>query len=97
MEGGTTFYFVTDGIESAVQQAKKAAGDRDISVHGGANTIQQCLAAGHVDELQISVAPMLLGGGERLLDNLDGSKIKLEHVRTIGTPEATHLKYRVIK
>ncbi len=97
MEGGTTFYFVTDGIESALKQAKKAAGDKDISIHGGAKTIQQYLAAGHVDEMQLSVAPMLLRGGERLLDNLDGRDIKLELIRTIATPEATHLKYRVVK
>jgi dihydrofolate reductase len=97
MEGGTTFHFVTDGIQSALKQAKEAAGSKDIAAFGGANTIQQYLAAGHVDELQLSVVPMLLGGGERLLDNLDGSGIKLELVRTIASPDVTHLKYRVPK
>jgi len=96
MEGGTTFYFVTEGIVSALQQAKKAAGNKDISIHGGAKTIQQYLAAGHVDELQLSIAPMLLAGGERLLDNVNGRNIRLEHLRTLATPEATHVKYRVI-
>jgi len=94
-EGGTTFTFVTDGIESAVTQAKAAAGDKDISVAGGADVIQQCINAGLLDELQIHVAPVLLHGGVRLLENL--SDIKLEKIRVIDTPAVTHLKFRIVK
>ena len=94
-EGGTTFTFVTDGIESAMAQAKAAAGDKDISVAGGADVIQQCINAGLLDELQIHVAPVLLHGGVRLLENL--SNIKLEKIRVIDTPAVTHLKFRIVK
>jgi dihydrofolate reductase len=95
MEGGTTFYFVTDGIESAFEQAKEAAGDKNISIHGGASAIQQYLAAGYVDEIDFNVAPILLGSGERPLDNLGDKLPELTLERTIGTPEVTHLKYSV--
>jgi dihydrofolate reductase len=97
MEGGTTFYFVTDGIASALRQARKAAGDKDIQVAGGAKAVQQYLAAGLLDEIDIHVVPNLLRGGERLLDNLGGSSVALEPVRTIVGPGVTHLKYRVVK
>jgi dihydrofolate reductase len=97
MEGGTTFTFVTDGIESALEQAKEAAGGKDISLGGGADVAQQYLKAGLIDEMQISIAPVLLGGGTRLLDNLTGAEVKLEPIRVIGAPEVTHLQYRVVK
>ena len=85
--------YVTDGIESAMAQAKAAAGDRNVQVHG-AYTAQRALEAGVVDELQIHVIPVLFGGGRRLFDVL-GSRIELEIIRVIDTPEATHLRYRV--
>jgi dihydrofolate reductase len=96
MQGGTTFYFVTDGIESALRQAKDAAGGRDVSLAGGANVAQQYLAAGLLDELQLSVVPMLLGGGTRLFDNLAGADAKLEQLRAVEAPGVTHLKYRAL-
>lgn len=94
-EGGTSFIFATEGLESALSQAKKAAGDKDVSVAGGANTIQQFMNAGLLDELQIHVVPILLGGGTRLFDNLGGTK--LEKVRVIDSPLVTHLKFRIKK
>lgn len=94
-EGGTSFTFVTDGIQSALSQAKKAAGDKDISIAGGANAIQQFIKVGLVDELQIHMVPVLLGGGTRLLDNLGDSK--LEKMRVIDSPLVTHLKFRLKK
>ena len=95
MEGGTTFHFVTDGIEAALARARSAAGQRDVLIAGGASVIQQHLAARLVDEFQISLVPLLLGDGERLLENLDGS-IGLEQVEGIEAPRVTHLKYRCI-
>jgi dihydrofolate reductase len=97
MDGGTTFHFVTDGIESALAQAQAAAGDKDISLAGGADVVQQYLAAGLVDELQVDIAPVLLGGGTRLLDNLAGAGVTLEQVRTVSTDDVTHIKYRVLR
>jgi dihydrofolate reductase len=97
VKGGTTFIFVTDGIESALEQAKAAAGDKDVSVAGGAKTIQQYLSAGLVDEMQIHVAPMLLGGGIRLFDDLGAQQLKLEKTRVVESPEVTHLKFRVVR
>jgi dihydrofolate reductase len=97
VKGGTTFTFVTDGIESALEQAKAAAGDKDVSVAGGAKTIQQYLSAGLVDEMQIHVAPMLLGGGIRLFDNLGAEQIEVEGTRVVESPAVTHLKFRVVK
>jgi dihydrofolate reductase len=85
--------YVTDGIESAMAQAKAAAGDRDVLVHG-AYTAQHALQASVLDELQIDQAPVLLGGGRRLFDVLP-SRVELEIVRVIDTPEATHIRYRV--
>lgn len=95
MAGGTTFTFVTDGIESAHEQAMDAAGGKDVLLAGGAAIAQQFLAAGLVDEMQLHVAPLLLGAGARLLDNLSGSAPALELVRTVVAPDVTHLKYRV--
>jgi dihydrofolate reductase len=94
--GGTTYTFVTDGIESALRQARAAAGDKDVQVAGGANVIQQSLNAGLLEELQIHVVPILLGGGVRLLDNLDTERPALELTRVADSPAVTHLRYRVV-
>jgi dihydrofolate reductase len=95
MEGGTTFIFVTDGIESALQQAIQAAAGRDVLIGGGANVLQQSLAAGLVDEFELHIVPILLGGGERLLESV--GNLQLEQVRAIEAPGVTHIKYRVLK
>jgi dihydrofolate reductase len=97
MEGGTTFEFVNDGIEAALERARAAAGERDVVIAGGADVAQQYLRAGLVDEFQVSVAPVLLGGGVRLLDGLGNDEIALEADRVVHTPEATHLRYRVVR
>src|SRR5262245_13029620 len=93
LEGGTTFHFVTDGIEAALERAANAAGDRDVSVGGGAATIQQYLRAGLVDEMAVHVVPVLLGGGERLFDNLDGGPPGYECVDLVSSPAAAHFTY----
>jgi dihydrofolate reductase len=93
LEGGTTFHFVTDGIESALEQARAAAGGKDVSVGGGANVVQQYLAAGLLDEMLISVVPVLLGGGARLFDNLDAPRPRLRQVEAIAAPGVTHIRY----
>jgi dihydrofolate reductase len=95
MEGGTSFHFVTDGIESALQQAEAAAGGGDVRLGGGASAAQQYLAAGLLDELQLNVVPILLGDGERLFDNVTGGDFALEPVKALGTSEVTHIRYRV--
>lgn len=92
MEGGTTFVFVTDGIESALEQARAAAGAMDVALAGGAQTAQQYLAAGLVDEMQLHVAPILLGGGERLFDNV-ADLHGLELVQTVAAPDVVHMKF----
>ena len=92
-EGGTTFTFVTDGIESALEQAREAAGGKDVSLGGGAEAAQQYLAAGLVDEMEISLVPIFLGDGERLLEGLGPGRPKLTHTRTIAAPGVTHLKF----
>ena len=97
MEGGTTFHFVTDGIESALEQAKQAAGDADVSLGGGGSVVHQYLAAGLLDEVQVNLVPVFLGSGTRLFDGLEGSEVEIEQMRVIETPEVTHLKYRVVK
>ena len=95
MEGGTTFTFVTDGIASALEQARVAAGEKNVAIAGGASVAQQYLAAGLLDELQIHVAPVLLGGGVRLFaDGASGPD--LEATRVIQSPTVTHLRYRVL-
>jgi dihydrofolate reductase len=94
--GSTTFTFVTDGIESALEQAKEAAGEEDVSMGGGADIAQQYLAAGLMDELQLNVVPVLLGSGTRLLDNLGKAEVELEPIGVIEAPRVTHLKYRVV-
>jgi dihydrofolate reductase len=95
MDGGTTFHFVTDGIESALEQARAAAGGKDVMLWGGGQTIQQYLAAGLLDELELHVAPVLLGGGARIFDNLGDAEVQLEQVRAIEAPGVSHLRYRV--
>jgi dihydrofolate reductase len=94
MKGGTTFYFVTDGIESALEQARQAGGANDVMIGGGANVLQQYLAAGLVDEFDLHVVPILLGDGERLLEKV--GDLKLEQVRAVDAPGVIHIKYRVI-
>ena len=95
MEGGTTFIFVTDGIESALEQAKEAAVGRDVMIGGGASVVQQYLAAGLVDEFELHIVPILLRDGERLLENV--GNLELDQVRAIEAPGVTHIKYRVVK
>lgn len=94
-DGGTTFTFVTDGIESALHQAKDAAGDRDVEIVGGANTVQQYLEAGLIDEIQLHVSPVLLGDGIRLIEQLDARPIELERTRMVESPNVTHLRFEV--
>ena len=93
LEGGNTFTFVTDGIESALDQARRAARGKDISLAGGARAAQQYFAAGLLDEMVISLAPVLLGSGERLFDGVDDDLRGLQLVRTVATPEVVHLKF----
>ena len=95
MEGGTSFHFVTDGVESAIAQAKEAAGDADVSVGGGASTLRQCLAAGLLDEILVNQVPILLGGGERLFDDLPAGAAQFELVRMVEGREAAHLTYGI--
>jgi dihydrofolate reductase len=95
-KAGSPFTFVTDGIESAIRQAKKAAGDKDVVVCT-ASLLQQCLKAGLLDEIYIDVVPVLLGNGVRLFEDLGTTPIELESIRAIGAPSVTHLGFRVIK
>jgi dihydrofolate reductase len=96
LKGGTTFHFVTDGIESALEQARTAAAGKDVMVWGGAETVNQYLAAGLLDELELHLVPVLLGGGARLFDDLGDATVQLEQVRAVEAPGVTHLKYRVV-
>jgi dihydrofolate reductase len=93
MEGGTTFHFVTDGIEDALERAFKAAAGKDVSIGGGAATARQYLRAGLVDELEVHVAPVLLGGGERLFDDLAGGTAGLALVDLVASPAAAHYRF----
>ena len=93
-ENGTTYTFVTDGIEAALERAREAAGDKDVLVAGGGDAIQQALAVGAVDDFQVNVAPRLLGGGVRLFGD---ATPKVELTRVVESPLATHLAYRVVK
>ena len=95
MRGGTTFTFVTDGIESALAQAREAAGEGDVAIAGGAHTVNQYLAAGLIDELRLHVAPVVLGAGERLFDGV--GDLTLEPLGARGTNLVTHLRYRVTR
>jgi len=94
MAGGTTFYFVTEGIEAALEQAREAAGGQDVKLSGGAAAAQQYMAAGLVDEIQLNIAPVLLGGGERLFENV-GADLELVQEQVVHTPDATHVRYGV--
>jgi dihydrofolate reductase len=95
MEGGTTFFFVTDGIGSAFEQAQQVAGDKDVLLGGGASVIEQYLAAGLIDRFELHIVPILLGDGERLLENV--GDLKVEQVRAIEAPGVTHITYRVVR
>jgi dihydrofolate reductase len=94
-QGGTTFFFVSDGIESALVQAKEAAAGKDVSLGGGANVAQQYLSAGLIDELQLNVVPIFLGDGARLFENVVDANVKLEPIGIVDAPGVTHLRYRV--
>lgn len=93
MEGGTTFHFVNDPIESVLARAREAAGDKNVAIAGGASTARQFLAAGLIDELRLHVAPIVLGAGERLLDGV--GELQLEPLEVRGTPLVSHLRYKV--
>lgn len=93
LEGGTTFTFVTRGIEAALDQARKAGGGKDVSLAGGAKAAQQYLVAGLVDEMEINLVPVLLGSGERLFDGVGDDLHGLELARTVAAPNVTHLKF----
>ena len=95
MQGGTSFNFVTDGIEAALEQARAAAEEKDVLLAGGASAVQQYLKAGLLDELQIHVAPVLLGGGTSLFEQLGIEPLGLEATRVIASPSVTHLRFRV--
>jgi dihydrofolate reductase len=95
MQGGTTFTFVTHGIESALAQAREAAGDADIAIAGGAQTVNQYLSAGLIDELRLHVVPVVLGACERLFDGV--GELNLERLDVSGTDLVTHLSYRVVR
>ena len=94
MQGGTTFTFVTDGIASALEQARAAAGDQVVAIAGGASTVRQYLAAGSLDELYLHVVAVILGAGERLLEDV-GDPV-LEQVKVVASPTVTHIKYRIV-
>jgi dihydrofolate reductase len=96
-EGGTTFTFVPDGIESALEQAKAAAGDKNVNIAGGAATVQQFIKAGLLDELEIHLAPVLFGEGIRLFERMGPEHIELENIRVVASPRVTHLRFRVVK
>ena len=96
-EGGTTFTFVTDGIESALQQAKAAAGEKNVNISGGADIVQQFIKAGLLDELEIHLAPLLFGEGIRLFEGMGPEHIELENIRVVASPKVTHLRFRVVK
>jgi dihydrofolate reductase len=93
MQGGTTFTFVTDGIRSALEQARAAAGEGNVAIAGGASAVRQYLAAGMLDELYLHIVPVILGAGERLLENV--GQPTLEPVKVVDSPNVTHVKYRV--
>jgi dihydrofolate reductase len=93
--GGTTFYFVTDGFESALRQAREASGGKDVRISGGADVIRQAFRAGVVDDVTLHLAPALLGEGVRLFEGLNSSDLKLEQTEVIKSPTVTHLNYLV--
>ena len=95
MAGGTTFTFVTDGVESAMEQARAAAGERSVAIAGGASTVRQFLAAGLIDELRLHVSPVVLGAGEPLLEGFE--EVTLDQVSSVETELVTHVTYRVVR
>jgi dihydrofolate reductase len=95
-KGKTQFYFVTEGIQSAIAQAQQLAGDKNVALHG-ASSVQQALKAGLLDEFHLTIAPVLLGEGVRLFDHLGSAPIHLERMRTLESPGATHFSFRVVK
>jgi dihydrofolate reductase len=96
-KGGTTFTFVTDGIQSALERTKEAAGEKDVRISGGADTLDQFLRAGFVAEMQIHLAPEILGGGVRLFEGVGAGGLNLEKIRVIDSPEVTHMAFLVVK
>src|SRR5262245_60370444 len=97
MAGGTTFHFVTDGIESAYAKATAAADGRDVSIAGGPSWARQAIAAGLVDEIDLQISPVILGSGERLLDGFEAGSLALELDRVLEAPGVVHLRYRVVR
>ena len=97
MQGGTTYTFVTGGIEAALELARAAAGDKNVGVWGGANIMRQYLKAGLLDEMHIHLAPLLLGGGIRLFEGHDPEGIELRTLSSIQTPGATHLRFEIVR
>jgi len=95
MQGGTTFHFVTDGTDSALAQARAVAGDRNVAIAGGASTVRQYLRAGHLDEIYLHVVPVVLGSGERLLEDVGDPR--LEQVEVKPSKAVTHIRYRVVR
>ena len=96
-KGGTTYFFVTNGIESTLAQASKAAGHKNVIVMGGANAIQQFLKAGLLDEMHLHLVPVLLGEGIRLFENMGAEHIEMEKISVIESPSVTHLRFRVVR
>jgi dihydrofolate reductase len=95
MQGGTTYHFAAGGLDAALAAARAAAGEKDVGIWGGANTVAQYLQAGLLDELNLHVIPLLLGSGVRLFDGLDPTALELTKTRSIDTPRATHLRFSV--
>ena len=97
MQGCTTYTFVTDGIEAALEQARAAAGDKNVGIWGGASIMREYLKAGLLDEMQINLIPLLLGGSVRLFEDLGPDRIELRRTSSIETPSATHFRFEVVK
>ena len=91
MEGGTTFHFITDGLESALASARQVAKEKDVRIGGGVSVVRQCLTAGHIDELHLALAPVLLGRGEHLFSEIDLDSLSLRNVKVIQGEQATHV------
>ena len=96
MRGGTTFHFVTHGVESALEQARDVAGGKDVMLWGGAQVVNQCLAAGLLNDLELHLVPILLGDGARLFADLGTAEVRFEQVRAVQAPGVTHLKYTIV-
>jgi dihydrofolate reductase len=97
MQGGTTYTFVTDGIEAALELARAAAGEKNVGIWGGANIMREYLKAGLLDEMQIHLIPVLFGDGIRLFEDLGPDRIELRRTSSIETPSATHFRFEVVK